>query len=59
MFTGFEQNDMPEFLIFLLDCIHNSICRPISVNVTGKPKIKKDNLAIVCYKHIKEIRKGI
>lgn len=55
MFTGFEQNDMPEFLVFLLDCIHNSICRPISVNVTGKPKIKKDNLAIVCYKHIKEI----
>jgi len=55
MFTGYEQNDMPEFLIFLLDCIHNSICRPITVNISGIPKIKKDNLAIVCYKHIKEV----
>lgn len=55
LFSGYEQNDMMEFMNFLLDCIHNSISRPISVNITGTPKHDKDNLAIVCYKYIKEV----
>ena len=27
IFTGFAQNDMPEFLQFFIECIHNSISR--------------------------------
>lgn len=54
MFSGHEQNDMSEFLNFLLDCIHNSVSRPIKVKVTGRVKNSRDNLAIICYKYIKE-----
>ena len=24
IFTGFNQNDLPEFLIFIIDCFHNA-----------------------------------
>jgi ubiquitin C-terminal hydrolase len=26
MFTGYSQNDLPEFLLFLIDCFHSSSC---------------------------------
>ena len=25
MFTGYSQNDLPEFLLFIIDCFHNSV----------------------------------
>ena len=25
LFTGWSQNDMPEFLLFMIDCFHNSL----------------------------------
>ena len=52
-----DSNKMtPEFLIFLLDRAYNSICRPISVNVTAILN-KNDNLAIVCYKLLRKYMK--
>ena len=36
LFTGWAQNDMPEFLLFMIECIHNSVSRPISMKITGK-----------------------
>lgn len=32
IFTGWAQNDMPEFLLFFIDCLHTSISRNIIVN---------------------------
>jgi ubiquitin C-terminal hydrolase len=55
LFTGFAQNDMSEFLLFFIDCLHNSISRGIKITINGKPKTKTDNLAIACYTMLKEI----
>ena len=29
LFTGWAQNDMSEFLLLMIECIHNSISRPV------------------------------
>lgn len=55
VFTGFDQNDMPEFLLFMIDCMHNSICRPMDVSISGDPKNDIDNIAIKCYELIKNV----
>lgn len=54
IFTGFAQNDFPEFLQFFIECIHNSISRSVNININGIPENKLDNLAIKCYKMLKE-----
>lgn len=55
LFTGWAQNDMPEFLMFLLDCIHTSISRPIHMVIRGLPKNSTDHTAIRCYEMLKSI----
>jgi len=55
LFSGFAQNDLPEFLIFLIDCFHNSLKRKVDINISGKAKNKTDLLAKNCYKMIKEL----
>jgi len=54
IFSGYQQNDVMEFFTFLLDCIHNSVCRGIKVDITGVPKTNLDSLAMICYNHIKQ-----
>jgi len=54
IFTGWSQNDISEFLLFMLDCIHNSFSRPVSVRVSGKKENGLDELAIKCYDHLKD-----
>ena len=54
LFTGFNQNDLPEFLIFLIDCFHNSLRKEVSININGTPKNNLDKLAKICYKLIKD-----
>ena len=55
LFTGFAQNDLPEFLLFLMDCLHNSINRSVKINITGKILNNKDKLAKQCYEMIKNM----
>jgi ubiquitin carboxyl-terminal hydrolase 8 len=55
LFTGWVQNDMPEFLLFLIECMHNSICRPIKMNIKGNPANPRDKIAIKCYQMLKNI----
>jgi ubiquitin carboxyl-terminal hydrolase 8 len=55
LFTGWAQNDMPEFLLFIVDCIHNSISRSINMRINGTSENNTDNLAIQCYSMLKEI----
>ena len=53
LFTGHDQNDLPEFLIFLIDCFHNSLSREININITGKVENDTDKTAIKCFEMIK------
>lgn len=55
IFTGWAQNDMPEFLLFFMDCLHNSISRGVNMKVSGQSENKLDELAINCYTMLKTI----
>jgi len=54
IFTGFAQNDMPEFLLFFIEILHSSICRPVNMNIKGQKENTTDNLAIQCYTMLKD-----
>jgi ubiquitin carboxyl-terminal hydrolase 8 len=55
IFTGWAQNDMPEFLLFFMDCLHNSISRSINIKISGNPENNTDNTAIKCYDMLKTL----
>jgi hypothetical protein len=35
IFTGYAQNDLPEFLLFLIECFHISLSREVNMTITG------------------------
>jgi ubiquitin carboxyl-terminal hydrolase 8 len=53
IFTGYSQNDVSEFLLFLIDCFHTSLSREIKITITGTPANDKDILALKCFEMIK------
>jgi ubiquitin C-terminal hydrolase len=53
LFTGYAQNDMPEFLIFIIDCFHNAISREVNMTIEGSVKDNKDLIAKHCFETIK------
>jgi ubiquitin C-terminal hydrolase len=54
IFTGWAQNDMTEFLLFMIDCMHNSIARGVNMNIHGTSENTTDNLAVQCYTMLRE-----
>ena len=55
IFTGFAQNDLPEFLLFIMDIFHSCIKRKVTMNINGNEKHDKDTLAKVCYTMMKDM----
>ena len=55
MFTGWAQNDLHEFLLFLIECMHNSISRKMKMNISGKSENHVDDLALNCYGMLKDV----
>jgi ubiquitin carboxyl-terminal hydrolase 8 len=53
LFTGYAQNDLPEFLIFLFDCFHEGIERKVDISIVGTSKNNIDEIAKKCYIMIK------
>jgi len=53
MFTGYSQNDLPEFLLFIIDCFHNSLSREIKMTISGKTQNETDKVAVKCFEMIK------
>ena len=53
IFTGYSQNDVSEFLLFLIDCFHTALSREIKITISGKPDNDTDKLAIKCFEMIK------
>ncbi len=49
LFSGWNQNDVQEFLIFLFECFHDSLKREVEMNIKGTPTTEKDRLAVKCY----------
>ena len=54
-FTGNAQNDLPEFLLFIIDSFHNSLRREVSMKIVGKETTKKDKLATECFQMVKNM----
>ena len=55
IFTGYAQNDMSEFLLFFVECIHNSISRPIQMRISGNAENMVDKIAIKSYEMLKTV----
>jgi ubiquitin carboxyl-terminal hydrolase 8 len=54
IFTGWAQNDLPEFLLFMIECMHNARRRSVDVDIRGTTETTKDNLALQCYSVLKD-----
>lgn len=55
LFTGFAQNDLPEFLLFIIDCLHNSISRGVNMRISGNTQNNRDIMAVKCYDMLKTV----
>lgn len=55
IFSGFAQNDLPEFLIFLINNFHDTLSRKVTMNVKGIPENSTDDMAVKCYSMIKNM----
>jgi len=55
IFTGFSQNDLPEFLLFLVDCLHTSLSREVTMNIDGNPNTSTDVVAVQCFDMVKRM----
>ena len=54
LFTGFAQNDLPEFLLFLVTNMHNNVSRKVTMNIRGSASNATDKLALSCYNMLKK-----
>jgi ubiquitin carboxyl-terminal hydrolase 8 len=54
IFSDYSQNDVSEFVVFLLECIHLSLAKPAKVTIHGSIQNKKDELATKCYETIRD-----
>lgn len=52
IFTGFSQNDVPEFLLFVIDCFHTSLSREVTMNIQGEAVNMTDKIALSCFEMI-------
>ena len=55
LFTGFAQNDMSEFLQFIIQCLHNSVSRPMTMRISGNVENHTDKMATECYKMLRTV----
>jgi uncharacterized UBP type Zn finger protein len=55
LFSGFSQNDVSEFLLFIIESFHNSLSREVDMDINGSIKNNTDGLAVKCYEMMKHM----
>lgn len=55
IFTGYAQNDLPEFLLFLIDSFHTSICREVNMSIAGEVENDTDKMAKQCFEMVRKM----
>ena len=55
LFTGYSQNDLPEFLLMIIDCFHNALRRPVNMEINGIAENDTDIMAKKCFSKIKDM----
>ena len=53
LFSGYAQNDVHEYLLFMIDSFHMSLAREVDMSIKGKIINKTDQLAKKCYEMMK------
>ena len=56
-FGNFTQNDVQEFLLFMINTLHNALCNQVIVKITGEIKNDLDKLALEAMKSWKQFFK--
>ena len=57
IFSGHDQNDVQEFLLFIIDAFHTALAREVDMQISGESKNETDNLATVCYTMMRNMYK--
>ena len=57
IFTGHDQNDVQEFLLFLIDAFHTALSREVDMQINGQMQTETDKLATICYTMMKNMYK--
>lgn len=57
IFTGIAQNDLPEFLLFMIDCFHAALAREVNMTIDGSIINERDKIAKTCYEMMKTMYK--
>jgi ubiquitin C-terminal hydrolase len=57
IFTGHAQNDIQEYLLFIIDCFHNALAREVEMQISGVQANATDQLATACYTMMKNMYK--
>jgi ubiquitin C-terminal hydrolase len=57
IFTGNDQNDVQEFLLFLIDAFHTALSREVDMQINGHMQTETDKLATICYTMMKNMYK--
>ena len=55
LFTGYAQNDLPEFLLFMINTFHETLSRKVTMTIKGESKCHTDDMAIKCYTMMKNM----
>lgn len=55
IFTGYAQNDLPEFLLFIIDSFHTGMRREVDMTISGNVKNSTDKMATNCFKMMKDM----
>jgi ubiquitin C-terminal hydrolase len=55
IFAGYSQNDLPEFLLFVIDCFHTSLSREVNMSISGTVSNGTDKIAVDCFEMIKRM----
>jgi ubiquitin C-terminal hydrolase len=55
IFTQYSQNDVQEFLVFMLDSFHMALSREVNMTITGNMNNDKDIIGRKCYEMMKQM----
>jgi ubiquitin carboxyl-terminal hydrolase 8 len=55
IFTGYAQNDVAEFLLFMIDCFHTSLSREVVMSIDGNVENSTDEMATKCFKMVQKM----
>jgi len=55
LFTQYSQNDVQEFLVFMLDSFHMALSREVNMTITGNVNNDKDIIGRKCYEMMQQM----